>query len=99
MSALTFSLKAPPARRLDLSPLTAERLHDLKHKEILRLALETAAQPLLVGDVFAVKGSDAAEIRFDTSFPENKPRLWRERSRSALECDRSATLWHFAGLP
>ncbi|HEX3215484.1 MAG TPA: formylmethanofuran dehydrogenase subunit C [Aestuariivirgaceae bacterium] len=65
MSALTFSLKAAPARRLDLSPLTPDRLRDLKQKEILGLALETEAEPLLVDDVFEVKGSDAAEIRFE----------------------------------
>jgi formylmethanofuran dehydrogenase subunit C len=65
VSALTFSLKAAPARRLDLSPLTPDRLRDLKQKEILGLALETEAEPLLVDDVFEVKGSDAAEIRFE----------------------------------
>ena len=65
MSALTFSLKAAPARRLDLSPLTPDRLRDLKQKEILGLALETEAEPLLVDDVFEVKGGDAAEIRFE----------------------------------
>lgn len=65
MSALTFSLKAAPARRLDLSPLTPDRLRDLKQKEILGLALETEAEPLLVDDVFEVKGRDAAEIRFE----------------------------------
>ena len=65
MSALTFSLKAAPARRLDLSPLTPDRLRDLKQKDILGLALETEAEPLLVDDVFEVKGGDAAEIRFE----------------------------------
>jgi formylmethanofuran dehydrogenase subunit C len=65
VSALTFSLKAAPARRLDLSPLTPDRLRDLKQKEILGLALETEAEPLLVDDVFEVKGGDAAEIRFE----------------------------------
>ena len=65
MSALTFSLKAAPSQRLDLSKLTPGRLKDMKPAEIQRIAIGTTRQPLLVGDIFVVKGGDAAEIRFD----------------------------------
>ncbi len=65
MSALTFSLKAAPSQRLDLSKLTPDRLKDMKPGEIQRIAIGTTRQPLQVGEIFAVKGRDAAEIRFD----------------------------------
>jgi formylmethanofuran dehydrogenase subunit C len=65
VSALTFSLKAAPSQRLDLSKLTPDRLKDMKQAEIQRIAVGMTREPLLVGDIFAVKGRDAAEIRFD----------------------------------
>ena len=63
VSALTFAQSAP-SQRLDLSKLTPGRLKDMK-PEIQRIAIGTTRQPLLVGDIFVVKGGDAAEIRFD----------------------------------
>jgi formylmethanofuran dehydrogenase subunit C len=65
VSPLTFSLKSAPSQRLDLSKLTPDRLKDVKPAEIQRIAVGTAREPLLVGDIFAVKGRDAAEIRFE----------------------------------
>jgi len=65
VSPLTFSLKSPPPQRLDLSKLTPDRLKDMKAAEIQRVAIGTTHGPLLVGDVFSLKGRDAAEIRFD----------------------------------
>jgi formylmethanofuran dehydrogenase subunit C len=65
VSALTFSLKAAPPQRLDLSGLTPGRLKDLKTGEIQRIAIATMREPLPVGEVFDVKGRAAAEIRFE----------------------------------
>lgn len=64
MSALTFELKAKPDQRLDLSPLVPLRLKDLKAKEIEALSIGTTRAKLTVGDVFKVKGSNAAQLRF-----------------------------------
>ncbi len=64
MSALTFTLKALPAQRLDLSPLTPARLGKLKPKEIEALRIGTTRVPLTVGDAFKLKGNDAAKLRF-----------------------------------
>jgi formylmethanofuran dehydrogenase subunit C len=65
VSPLTFALKSAPSQRLDLSRLTPDCLKDLKPAEIERLVIGTAHEPLRVGDLFALKGRDAAEIRFD----------------------------------
>ncbi|KQT47491.1 formylmethanofuran dehydrogenase subunit C [Aureimonas sp. Leaf454] len=75
MSALTFTLKGGTpgsgtsegraAERLDLSPLLPSRLAKLGIGDIERIVIGTTRRPLHVGDVFAVTGDDAAEIRFD----------------------------------
>jgi formylmethanofuran dehydrogenase subunit C len=65
VSPLIFSLKAAPSQRLDLSRLTPDRLADMRPAEIQRIAIGMTRQLLLVGDIFVVKGRDAAEIRFD----------------------------------
>jgi len=64
VSALTFELKAKPDQRLDLSPLSPERLKDLKQKDIEALVIGTTRARLTVGDAFKVKGKDASELRF-----------------------------------
>jgi formylmethanofuran dehydrogenase subunit C len=64
VSALTFDLKAKPDQRLDLSPLTPERLKDLKPKEIEALSIGTTRAKLTVGDAFRLKGDDASAVRF-----------------------------------
>lgn len=65
MAALTFTRRADPPVRLDLSALVPERLAGLAAGEIERLVLAAGRRPVVVGDVFAVKGDDAAEIRID----------------------------------
>lgn len=65
MSGLTFTLRAEPDERLDLSPLTPARLAGLARAAIERIAIGTTRVPLHVGDVFTVTGDDAAELRFD----------------------------------
>ena len=64
MSALTFELQSATDERLDLSPLTPERLDGLKTKDIEALVIGTTRVSLTVGDVFKVRGKDAAELRF-----------------------------------
>jgi len=64
VSALTFQLKNAPEERLDLSPLTPDRLGGLKAKDIEALAIGTTRVPVTVGDMFKVKGKDASKVVF-----------------------------------
>ncbi len=64
MSALTFELMSAPEERLDLSPLTPERLGGLKTKDIEALVIGTTRVALTVGDVFKIKGKDVSKIVF-----------------------------------
>lgn len=64
MSALSFELKKTPEQRLDLSPLVPARLAGLNRKEIAALPINTTRTKLTVGDVFKVKGRDAACLQF-----------------------------------
>lgn len=65
MPALTFTLKAPPPERLDLSPLVPHRLGGLDRAAIERIAIGTSRLALKVADVFAVSGDDPCDLRFE----------------------------------
>lgn len=62
MTALRFVLRGAPEQRLDLSPLTPERLAGLGIAEIEALALHTTRRRVVVGDVFRVVAGDTAAI-------------------------------------
>lgn len=62
MSALTFRLKAPPRQRVDLSPLTPERLRNLGVAEIARVELASGNRRVAVGDLFDVSSGAPGEI-------------------------------------
>jgi formylmethanofuran dehydrogenase subunit C len=64
LSALTLKLAADAGQRLDLSPLTPARLAGLSLKEIAALTIGTTREPLTVGDVFKLKGTEPAKLRF-----------------------------------
>ena len=61
---LTFELRTEPAQRLDLSPLTPAGLAGMKPRNIQAIAIGTSRQALTVGDVFKLKGTDVAKLRF-----------------------------------
>lgn len=66
MSALTFTLRAEPDQRLDLSALTPERLAGKTLKEIATLELQTTRQRVTAGDVFRIlMGGKAEKLRFE----------------------------------
>ena len=65
MKPLLFTLKAEPDQRLDLSPLTPDRLVGRSAKEIEAIAIGTTRLPVKVGDVFKVKLGEATSVRFD----------------------------------
>ena len=64
MSGLTFTLRHAPDQRLDLSGLVVSRLAGLGESAIAALPIGTTREGLVVGDIFAVSGSDAGDIRF-----------------------------------
>ena len=65
MSALRFTLRQAPDQRLDLAPLTPERLTGLSEAEIAEIELQTTRECVCVGDVFALRMGDAGEVRID----------------------------------
>jgi formylmethanofuran dehydrogenase subunit C len=65
VSALVFRLREPPPERLDLAALVPHRLAGLCASEIERLPVGTSRFRFVVGDVFAVSGSDPADIRIE----------------------------------
>ena len=62
MKPLTFTLRETPPERLDLSPLTPERLEGLSAREIGGIRLVRSRRALTVGDVFRVSGKDANSV-------------------------------------
>ncbi len=62
MTALRFVLRGEPEQRLDLSPLTPDRLAGLGVAAIEALPLHTTRHRLAVGDVFSVQPGDAAHV-------------------------------------
>lgn len=97
MSALTLELKIAPEERLDLSPLTPERLDGLKAKDIEALAIGTTRVPLTVGDAFKVKGADAGELRFvDTGGRCDK--IGAGMTKGAIVVDGDAGAYLGAGM-
>jgi formylmethanofuran dehydrogenase subunit C len=60
---LVLSLEARPDQRLDLSPLTPDRLTGMTVSEICAIELQTTRVRLTVGDVFRLKMGDVRNIR------------------------------------
>lgn len=65
MKALTFTLVAQPPERLDLSPLTPERLAGLEKAEIAKIRIGQSKRASTVGDIFRFAGNDVQDIVFD----------------------------------
>jgi formylmethanofuran dehydrogenase subunit C len=62
VSALVFALKTPPRQRVDLSPLTPERLRDMAPGDIARIELASGNRRIAVGELFAVAAGNPGEI-------------------------------------
>jgi len=65
MSPLILRLRAAPEQRLDLSPLTLQRLAGLAEREISCVELQTTRRQIRVGDVFDISFGSAEEIVFE----------------------------------
>ncbi len=62
MKPLTFTLRATPPQRLDLSPLTPASLSGKSASEINAIELQTTRERVTVGDVFGVRMGEAAAV-------------------------------------
>ncbi|WP_442578782.1 formylmethanofuran dehydrogenase subunit C [Mesorhizobium sp. ASY16-5R] len=65
MKALTFSLREEPPERLDLSPLTPQKLGGMARGDIEKIRIGMSKRALLVCDVFKLSGADFKEIVFE----------------------------------
>ena len=65
MKALTFRLKEEPPERLDLSPLTPQKLAGMVRGDIEKIRIGMSKRGLLVDDVFKLTGADAGAIVFE----------------------------------
>ena len=65
MNPLVFTLRHAPAQRLDLAPLTPDRLVGLSQSKIAAIQLQTTRERVLAGDVFKIRMGDATQIRFE----------------------------------
>ncbi|MGO9418894.1 formylmethanofuran dehydrogenase subunit C [Roseiarcus sp.] len=65
MKPLTFTLRAPPPQRLDLSPLTPANLSGKSVPEIDAIELQTTRERVTVGDVFHMRAGEAETVVFD----------------------------------
>jgi len=63
VSGLTFRLKGVPPWRLDMSPLTPDRLAGLSARDIGRVGLLSGNSRIPAGDLFDVTAGDSADIR------------------------------------
>lgn len=63
MSGLTFRLKAAPAWRLDMSPLTPDRLAGVDSRDISRISLLSGGRLMTVGELFEITLGDPTDIR------------------------------------
>lgn len=64
MTALTFSLKAEPRQRIDVSPLTPDQLAGKNASDIGALLLQNGNRQVRADEVFAIEGSDAESLVF-----------------------------------
>jgi formylmethanofuran dehydrogenase subunit C len=62
LSAITFSLRAPPDQRINLSPLVPQNLAGKTVAEIERIELQTTRVRITTRDVFRVREGDPAAI-------------------------------------
>lgn len=62
MSALTFTLKQSPARRVDVSALTPDNLAGKSSDEIAAIKLPAGKEQFTVADLFDISGDDSNDI-------------------------------------
>ncbi len=69
MRPLTFTSRAAPTQRLDLSRLTPQNLASKTVAEIARIELQTTRERVTAGDVFRIRKGDAAAVLIEGGSP------------------------------
>lgn len=67
MSGLSFRLKAAVPWRVDMSPLTPDRLAGMNARDIARIGLLSGNSRIPAGDLFDIAAGDPADIRLQTN--------------------------------
>ena len=67
MSALTFTLKATPAQRIDCSPLTPDVLQDKSADDIAAIELAVGNSKQRVDALFDIADGDSSRIQINNS--------------------------------
>ncbi len=62
MSPMVVTLRDPPARRIDLSPLSPQRLQHLRREAIGRIPLQCGNRRYLLRDLFTLEGDDPGTL-------------------------------------
>jgi formylmethanofuran dehydrogenase subunit C len=62
MKALTLTLKAAPAQRVDLAPITPDNLRGKKAADIGRIRLQSGNRALAVADLFTVTAGSSDDV-------------------------------------
>jgi formylmethanofuran dehydrogenase subunit C len=62
---LVLTLRGRPDQRLDMSPLTPDRLARMSAAEIGKIALQTTRTPVTVADAFRLRMGDVSHIRIE----------------------------------
>jgi len=65
VTALTFTLRAEPPERLDLSPLVPELLAGMKARDMEKIRLGLSKRASTVADIFRISGTDTRDIVFE----------------------------------
>lgn len=63
MSGLTFRLKAAPPWRLDMSPLTPDRLDGIDSRAVSKIPLLSGNKRIAAGELFEIAAGDPADMR------------------------------------
>jgi formylmethanofuran dehydrogenase subunit C len=91
VSGLVFTLRGEPEQRLDLSPLTPDRLKGLSLKEIAALELHTTKRRVTAGELFEIQEGDAADVRFEGG-SERFDRIGHEMRSGSITIEGDAGL-------
>ena len=68
MTDLTLTMKYRPNQRVDMSPITCDKLAGLELADIAAIELQNGKRKLRVDELFSISGSDVWNIHIDNSF-------------------------------
>ncbi len=97
MSALTFTLTAALAQRVDMSPLVCHLLQDKTLEDIAAIVLQSGKCKLRVDDLFTISGSDTQNIVIKNSV-DKLDFIGKELDGGSISVDGDAGAYLALGL-